>query len=284
MAVTPAAARRLCLPAARCFALLRGVGLVGLLAAASGCVTSGQGEAMRQDISRLSARLETLEKRGADAEIQTERLRTILDEATALLSRNNADVGARVQKAEMDLGAVAGKMEEAKHLLEQLQKAQADDTARLIALEQGQQKIVDRVAPAMAEDKETLWRQAHERLTGGMREDARRFFRGYVQRFPQDPRTPQAHLEIGRSYALEGKHTQAVAEYNRILEAFPKSAEVPEAMWLMAQAYVELKFCRDASALLQDLNRRFPRSKRNAESRTRLKEIQRLLRDKKACI
>ena len=58
----------------------------------------------------------------------------------------------------------------------------------------------------MAEDKETLWKQAQERMAGGMREDARRFFRGFIQRFPQDPRAPQAHLEIGRSYALEGKH------------------------------------------------------------------------------
>jgi TolA-binding protein len=258
------------------------MGVMGV--AASGCVTSGQGEAMRQDIARLSERLNTLEKRGADAEIQTERLRKILDEATALLSRNNADVGARVQKSEMDLGALSGQIEEARHLLEQLQKSQAEDITRLTALEQGQQKIVDRVAPAMAEDKDTLWKQAQERLAGGMREDARRFFRGYIQRFPQDPRTPHAHLEIGRSYALEGKHTQAVAEYNRILEAFPRSPEVPEAMWLMAQAYVELKFCRDATALLQDLNRRYPRSPRSAEARTRLKDIQRLMRDKRACI
>jgi TolA-binding protein len=262
------------------------VGLVSLLGAGllAGCVTSGQGEAMRTDIGNLAQRVEHLEKRGAEAEVQTERLRKILDEATALLSRNNADVGARVQKAEMDLGAVAGKLEEAKFLLEQIQKAQTDTTNRLTALEQGQAKIVDRVAPAMAEDKDTLWKQAQERMTGGMREDARRFFLGYTQRFPQDPRTPQAYLEIGRSYALEGKHTQAVAQYNRVLEGFPKSPEVPEAMWLMASAYVDLKFCRDASALLQDLGRRYPRSARVNDAKAKLKEVQKLMKDKKACI
>ena len=260
----------------------RAFGLAVLLV--TGCVTAGTGEVMRKDITSLSQRVEVLEKRGAEAEVQPERLRKILDEATALLSRNNADVGARVQKAEMDLGAVAGKLEEAKHLLEQLQKAQTDDTARLAALEQGQQKIVDRVAPAMAEDKESLWKQAQERMQGGMREDGRRFYRGYIQRFPQDGRTPTAHLEIGKSYAQEGKHTQAVAEYNRIIEAFTKSPEVPEAMWLMAEAYVDLKFCRDATALLQDLGRRYPRSPRVNDARSKLKEVQRLLKDKRACI
>ncbi len=262
---------------------VRSASLLLLVTAATACVTSGTGEAMRRDITSLRQRLEAMERRGADAEEQMTRLRTILDEATALLARNNADVGARVQKAEMDLGALSGKLEEAKHLLEQLQKQQTDEGTRLAALEQGQQKIADRVAPAMAEDPATLWKQAQERMSGGMREDARRFFRAFIQRFPQDARAPQAHVEIGRSYALEGKHTQAAAEYQRVLDAFPKSAEVPEAMWLIAQSFVDLKFCTDARALLQDLLRRYPRSPRANEAKTRLRDLQRLVKDKKAC-
>ena len=119
------------------------------------------------------------------------RLRTILDEATALLARNNADVGARVQKAEMDLGALSGKLEEARHLLEQLQKQQTEGGTRLGALEQGQQKIVDRVAPAMADDPQALWKQAQERMASGMREDARRFFRGFISVSPRTRARPR---------------------------------------------------------------------------------------------
>ena len=43
-----------------------------------------------------------------------------------------------------------------------------------------------------------------------------------------------------------------------MLDGFPKSPEVPEAMWLMAQSFVDLKFCTDARAFLQDLLRRYP--------------------------
>jgi TolA-binding protein len=260
-----------------------GVALAATFVLALGCVTSGEGDAMRRDIGKLQERVETMEKRGADAEEQMARLRKILDEATALLSRNNADVGARVQKNEMDVGSLLGKIEEAKHLLEQIQKKQIDDGARLTALETGQQKIVDRVAPAMAEDKDTLWKQAQERMSGGMREDARRFFRGYIQRFPQDPRGAQAYLEIGRSYALEGKHTQAAAEYQKVLDSFPKTPEVPEAMWLLGQAFVDLKFCTDARALLQDLLKRYPRSQRASDAKQRIRDLQKLSRDKKVC-
>src|SRR5215213_221214 len=138
--------------------------LIALAALGAGCVTSGRGDRMQKDITQLRERLETMERRGAEAEEQMTRLRAVLDEATLLLNRNTADVGSRVQKIEMGQGALEGKLEEAHHLLEQMQKSQTDEAARLAALEQGQAKIVDRVAPAMAEDKETLWKQAQERM------------------------------------------------------------------------------------------------------------------------
>jgi len=238
---------------------------------------------MEADIASLKTRVETMERRGAEADEQMARLRQIMDEATALLARNNADVGARVQKNEMDLGAIAGRIEEAKHLLEQLQQQQADALTRLTALEQGQQQIAEHVAPSMAENPDELWRQAQEKAASGSREDARRFYRAFIQRYPQDSRSAQAHIEIGRSYAQEGKHTPAVAEYNRVLERFGKSRQVPEAFWRMAESYIELRFCSEAKALLQNLLRRYPRSPHASEARGRMRELERMIRQKGAC-
>jgi TolA-binding protein len=257
--------------------------LITCLVIGAGCVTSGQGDVMRKDIAALRGRIEHMEKRGAEAEEQMTRLRTVLDEATGLLNRNSADAGQRLQRTEMELGALQGKLEEARHILEQLQKSQTEEAARLAALEQGQAKIVDRVAPTMAEDKETLWKQAQERMASGMREDSRRFLRGFIQRYPQDPRAPQAYLEIGRSYMLEGKPNIAVGEFQKILKDYPRSPEVPEAMWQVADSFLGLKFCSDARAFLQDLIRRYPRSQRVSDAKSRLREIQKMSRDKGAC-
>ena len=260
-----------------------GTALITCLVIGAGCVTSGQGDVMRKDIAALRGRIEHMEKRGAEAEEQMTRLRTVLDEATGLLNRNSADAGQRLQRTEMELGALQGKLEEARHILEQLQKSQTEEAARLAALEQGQAKIVDRVAPTMAEDKETLWKQAQERMASGMREDSRRFLRGFIQRYPQDPRAPQAYLEIGRSYSLEGKPTSPWREFQKVLKDYPRSPEVPEAMWQVADSFLGLKFCSDARAFLQDLIRRYPRSQRVSDAKSRLREIQKMSRDKGAC-
>ncbi len=251
------------------------------------CVTAGEGERMQSDVGKLRERIEVIETRDVEATQQVARLRKVLDQATALLTRNSADVGARVAKSESDIALLGGKIEEASHLLAELQKKLSEDSARLdgrlASLEQGQQKIVDRVAPTMPEDKETLWKEAQTRLAGGMRDDARRFLRAFLQRFPQDLRAPEAGLQIGRSFALEGKYTQSAAEYQKVLDAYSKSPEVAEAMWLLGDAFVELKFCSDAKVLLGDLAKRYPKSPRAADAKQKIRDIAKVAKDKTRC-
>jgi tol-pal system protein YbgF len=254
-----------------------------LLALVGSCVTSGEGDKMQADINKLRERVDAMDRRDVDINEQVTRLRTVLDQATGLLSRNSADLGTKVAKNESDLAAVSGQLEEAKHLLDDLQKKVNDTVARLGGVEQTTNKIVDTVAPAIPTDKEQLWREAQTRLNAGQREDARRFFRAFIQRFPQDARAPQAQIFLGQSFAIEGKHTQAATEFQKVLDVYKNSPEVPEAMWLLAQSFVELKFCSDARVILQDLEKRYPRSGRVKDVKVKLRELQKIGKDKRLC-
>ncbi len=156
--------------------------LVGLVLA--GCVTTGQGDKMAADIAQQRQRLDVMEVRDRDINQKVGQLRVVLDEATALLGRNSADLGARMAKNENDIAAMTGKIEEAKYLVGELQKQVGQATTKVATIEQtqgqllqNQQRIVDRVAPTMPEDKEALWKEAQKRLTDGQRDDARRFQR-----------------------------------------------------------------------------------------------------------
>jgi TolA-binding protein len=68
-----------------------------------------------------------------------------------------------------------------------------------------------------------------------------------------------------------------------VLDSYKNSPEVPEAMWLLGQSFVELKFCSDARVLLQDLERRYPRSARVKDAKVKLRELQKISRDKRLC-
>src|SRR5262245_41309868 len=185
------------------------------------CVTNSEGEKMRADIVDLKAKLDQIEKRDKEYKEQVVRLRKVLDEATRLLTRNSADVGAKAAKAEQDIAALQGRLEEISHTLDQQTRLSGEERTRfetrLAALEQTQTKIVDKVAPVMPDDKEQLWQQAGQRLASGQRDDGRRFYRVFIQRFPQDPRAPQAYLAIGMSFVQEGKYANAVGEFDKVL-------------------------------------------------------------------
>jgi len=255
-----------------------------------GCVTSGRGDKMSADIARLRERLDAMEVRDRDMTEKVAQLRKILDEATALLGRNSADLGARVAKNESDIAAITGKIEEARHMLGEMQKQVAVATTKVAAIEEtqqqllaNQQRIVDRVAPTLPEDKETLWKESQRRLAEGQREEGRRFLRAFIQRFPTDPRASQAQLAVGVSFVQEIKHSNAAAEFSNLIQRFPKSPEVPEAMWQLAESFVALKFCSDAKAMYEDLAKRYPKATRAAQVKSRLQDLRKIAKDKNRC-
>ena len=244
------------------------------------CMTTGEGEKMRADIASLRTKLDEIEKRDKEYKEQVVRLRTVLDQATKLLTRNSADVGAKAAKAEQDIAVLQGRIEELTHAIETNNRQSVDERnrleTRLAALEQTQNKIVDKVAPSMPDDKEQLWQQAAQRLSSGQRDDGRRFYRVFIQRFPADPRSAQAYLAIGMSFVQESKFPNAAAEFQKVLTVYPSAPEVPEAMWQLSLAFVQLHFCTDARALLGDLMKRYPKSPRANDAKTELKTIAKL--------
>ena len=244
------------------------------------CVTTSEGDKMRADIADLRAKLDQIDKRDKEYKEQVVKLRTVLDQATKLLTRNSADVGAKAAKAEQDIAVLQGRIEELTHTMEQQGRQTADVQnrleTRLAALEQTQSKIVDKVAPTMPDDKETLWQQAAQRLASGQRDDGRRFYRVFIQRFPADPRAAQAYLAIGMSFVQESKYPNAAAEFQKVLTVYPSAPEVPEAMWQLSLAFVQLHFCTDARSLLGDLVKRYPKSPRANDAKTELKTIAKL--------
>ena len=108
---TSPGANRSARPALRAPAALVALAAVALAAAAPACVTSGEGEKMNAEIAALRKRLDDIDKRDAEYKEQVARLRKVLDQATALLTRNSADVGAKVAKSEADIAALQGRIE-----------------------------------------------------------------------------------------------------------------------------------------------------------------------------
>src|SRR5579883_2715256 len=100
--------------------LLRGwVGMLALLFV-GGCVTAAQGDRMRSDIDALKNRFDQREQEIKQSRAELAQLHNVLKQATDLLTRNSADVGAQVQKLQTALADATGKIEEIQHRLGEL--------------------------------------------------------------------------------------------------------------------------------------------------------------------
>jgi TolA-binding protein len=260
-----------------------GAGVALIVLAMPACLTVRQGEKMHADLAAVRARLDDLDRWDEEHRREVAELRSVLDQASALVAANDADVGAKEEKAEADISAMQQKVEDLTRALQtdgQQEREELNQSeARVATLEQSEARLVDRVSPTLPEDKEQLWQQAGERLASGQSEEARRFFHAFIRRFPEDPRSPRAYLEVGRSFALERQFPRAAAELQRVLDVYPRSPEVPEAIWQLSMAFVELRFCTDARTLLRDLAKRYPNSSPAMRAQREIKTIKRLPRN-----
>ena len=266
-------------------ALARVAVLAATWLALPACLTIRQGDLLRARLADCARSVDKIERFGKEHDADVAELHKVLDQASALLASNDADIVTRESEVEADISAMQGRVED---LHEGLQRSRAQDASeldrletRVAALERSQANIIARVDPVLPEDKEQLWQQAGERMKEAQTEEGRRFYRTFIRRFPQDPRASRATLEIGLSFALGQQYARAAAQFQSVLDSYPRSPEVPEAMWQLSLAFVQLHFCSDARALLADLVKRYPRSPPVREAKREMRAIHKLPR--RAC-
>jgi hypothetical protein len=81
------------------------------------------------------------------------------------------------------------------------------------------------------------------------------------------------------------EHRRQVAELRSVLDQasalLTANDEVPEAMWQLSMAFVELGFCTDARSLLGDLVKRYPKSSSATQAQKEMRTIRSL--PKRSC-
>jgi tol-pal system protein YbgF len=264
---------------------------VGLAVSLSGCfafVTKEEGRELKQQIEDVRGMSAKNEVRAAELAKQLDeqlaRLRAVVDEATKVVTRNSADVGLTVQKLTTDLGQIQGRIDDLQHAQDALTKQFQDYRASSdTKLEQLTNAATVAKTPPIPETPDALYADADKRLAAQQWTDARRLYEAFVNRYPTDPRAARAQFNIGEAYAGEKRIANAMSAYTKVVDNFPKSDVVPEAMYKNALGFYALKYCGDAKIWLQELLKRYPRSSLKKDASEQLKKVGRDLKNKAVC-
>jgi len=248
----------------------------------AGCwTTKDQGDALRRDVDEFKKQLH----RDINSSNQErKKLQEVMEQATVLLTRNSADVGAQVDRIQAKADRVGGQLEEQQKKLDELGQQFTEFKAKVEVKLEG---LAGGAPPEKGgdtpTDKDELYRLAQTKLAQGDHKEARRLARHFISTFPTDGRAHTAQLMLGDSYYMEQKFAPAIVEYKEILEKHKKSPAVPDALYKIGMSFYQLKFCADAEVFLSQLIKKHRRSKYAVQSKKVLGVIRKFKRDKKVC-
>ncbi len=147
--------------------------------------------------------------------------------------------------------------------LEQIQKELILQQQKLEKLKEVKAQPSPAPAPA---PKKTMEEAYPEALSLYYKKDysgAAGIFQSLVSDYPdhKHPLTPNAFYWLGECYYAQKHYTQAIIEFQRVLEDFPKSSKAPAALLKIAYSYSMLKQGNTAMTYLQKLLKRYPKSR-----------------------
>ena len=274
---------------------VRCAAIAAVLLAACGYASQEETRALEKDIATLKAQSakqeeqaaelrEQLRKAAAEADAQVQKLQALVDEATKVVTRNSANLGQDVDKLKVDQAALAGRLDELSAASAALTKSFNDFRATSdTKLEQLTNATTVAKAPPIPESPDGVFAEAQKRMEGKQWNDARRLFDAFIARYPGDQRAATAQFLIGYAYLNDGKHANAIGAFSKVIDNFPKSEIVPDAMYKSGTAFYALKYCGDARIYFQELLRRYPKTEWKKDANEQLRKLQKELKNKELC-
>jgi tol-pal system protein YbgF len=258
------------------------------LLATAGCATLEDRDQLRAEINDVRSQAAKNETRAAELasqmDDQLKRLRVVVDDATKVVTRNSADVGGKVDKLQVDVAQLTGRVDDLQHTVDALTKQFQDYRASSdTKLEQLTNATTTAKAPPVPETPDAVLAEADKRLAAGQFTDARRLYEAFINRYPADARSAKAQYSIGEAYMGEKRYANAIGAYTKVIDNFPKSEVIPDAMYKNGLAFYALKYCSDAKVYFQELLKRYPKTGWKKEANDQLKKLQRDVKDKAVC-
>lgn len=262
--------------------------LIAAIVASGGCMTLEDGEKLRAEIKDVRSLSAKNEVRAADLakemDEQLKKLKSVVDEAAKVVTRNSANVGDKVDKLVLDMAQITARVEELQRASDALTKQFQDYRAASdTKLEQLTNSMTAAKAPPIPETPDGVMAEGEKRLAAGQFADARRLFEAFINRYPTDARASKAQYSVGEAYFNEKRFANAIGAFTKVIDNFPKSEIVPDAMYRNGVAFYSLKYCSDAKVYFQELLKRYPKTGWKKDANDQLKKLSKDIKDKNIC-
>jgi tol-pal system protein YbgF len=268
------------------------------------CLLGIWGCATQSDVNTIDNRLSAMEMRDAEQRQGREQLKSDVERRNQALRKQSAGLRAVLEEMNEELRILSGRLEEMEHSLKQQQRkaerkaeelekkreekldrlAELSDqhSERIIRMEQYLNlefskkpvAVVPSGTPAtkpLSEDE--IYRSAKQAFDQGDSEAAKKGFQEFIRRYPKSKNADNAQFWIGEIYYREKWYEKAILEYQNVIEKYPKGNKVPAALLKQGLAFSNIGDKPNAKLILEELNRKYPKSNEAKISTEKLKTL-----------
>jgi len=267
--------------------------LLALLALTACWVPIKRGDQMEARIKRLEGESEisakqldeqraVVRERVAAVDVKIAEVQKKLDELNTVAHRTGADIAVSQDRLNEEVRRLGGVLEELAHRLDAIDKALAqqksDTDARFAALKgagaldefEARRKAEQLKRPA---EKGEFLALAQAQEGKGERAVARELYEEFVKKWPGDARAADAHFRLGELWYGDRRYREAILEYGKVAQNFPRSDKAPDALLRTGESMLALDLKDDAKGLFEEVGKRYPRSTAAQRAKARLAEL-----------
>jgi len=196
---------------------------------------------------RQATRDQELEATLRKAAVQMAKVEAQLERAAEVLGENQATMGVRVEDLEFDLGQIRGIAEDRLNALaalgQNVSEMRGELQERLDKLE-----TATNAAAAIPEGKQALFRSAAAAESSHQNKQARKLYRIYLSRYPNDAKEAEVRFKIGLTLYQDSDDRSALGEFHWIISNRPQAKVIPDALYYSGLAWYRLHNCANAAA------------------------------------
>jgi len=262
------------------------VGFVLLLA---GCFFPAErGHLLEERVQQLTRENEAL---SLGMKENQERVSKTLDQTEQWARQSGADIGVQMQRSAEDIAQLRGGLELLEHRVRELETAQAAlhaqvqglTTAPVAATTATTTSTTASAAavgaaaskqPEKPDEPKAFLKYAEEVLKKEELEEGRALLNEFLRKWPKDSAAGEVHFKLGESYFAQKHYREALYEYAKIIEGFPKTPSAPLTYLRSYECFKQLKKLPEAKLALQELVRVYPKSTEAKKAADLLKSLE----------
>ncbi len=127
--------------------------------------------------------------------------------------------------------------------------------------------------PAAPPSADVLYSNGLRDITGGKYDLARQEFLDYLRYYPDTDLASNAQFYLGEIYYAQKQYKEAIGEYDKVLQNYPKSFKLAPARLKRGMALLELGQKAAATREFREIVRKYPGTEEERRARAKLKEL-----------